>query len=154
MIISLKPTHKVISSYYEDLKNFGQLGLFNEGTVSPPFATLLDSAAKQAKWRLIQQYPKKVKGRNIRIDGAVIDQWGLPHGYWEAKDSKDDLRKEIKAKFAAGYPKDNFIIQEPGKALLVQNGKEIGEYDLLDAADLVALSKASSHTNPLRTTNG
>ncbi|HMJ07404.1 MAG TPA: N-6 DNA methylase [Pyrinomonadaceae bacterium] len=137
--INLKPTHKVISEYYLSLQTYGQLGLHNEGTVSPPFATLLESAAKQAKWNLVQQYPKKVKGNNIRIDGAIVDQWGLPHGYWEAKDEKDDLRKEVKKKFMVGYPKDNIIFQEPGKAILIQNEKEIGEYNLLDAEQLIRL---------------
>ncbi len=137
--LNLKPTHKVIAEYFSSLGDYNRLGFDNEGTVSPPFAVLLESSAKQLKWNLIQQYQKKVKGKTIRIDGAVVDQWGLPHGYWEAKDSKDDLRKELKNKFAKGYPKDNFIIQEPAKAILVQNGVEIDEYDLLKADELVGL---------------
>ena len=116
--ISLKPTHKAIADYYTSLHNYSQLGFFNEGAVSPPFAIVLESAAKQLKWNLIQQYPKKSKSKSIRIDGAVVDQWGLPHGYWEAKDGKDDLRKEVKNKFAVGYPRDNIIFQEPAKAIL------------------------------------
>ncbi len=137
--ISLKPTHKVISEYFNTIGNYNRLGFDNEGTVSPPFAVLLESAAKQAKWSLVQQYQKKVKGKTIRIDGAVVDQWGLPHGYWEAKDEKDDLRKEVKKKFTVGYPKDNIIFQEPGTAILVQNETEIGEFNLLDPEELVRL---------------
>jgi predicted helicase len=137
--INLKPSHKIIKDYYAALTNYSQLGFFNEGSVSPPFAVLLESAAKQAKWSLVQQYPKKVKGKSLRIDGAVVDQWGLPHGYWEAKDAKDDLRKEVKNKFAVGYPRDNIIFQEPGKAILWQNEKEVAEFDLLNADELVRL---------------
>ncbi len=137
--LSLKPTHKVVSEYFNTLGNYNRLGFDNEGTVSPPFAVLLESAAKQVKWNLVQQYPKKSKGKSIRIDGAVVDQWGLPHGYWEAKDSKDDLRKEVKNKFAVGYPRDNIVFQEPAKAILWQNEKEIGEFDLLKADELVRL---------------
>jgi predicted helicase len=138
-VLNLKPTHKVISEYFNSLGNYNRLGFDNEGAVSPPFAVLLEWTAKQFKWSLVQQYEKKVKGKRIRIDGAVVDQWGLPHGYWEAKDSKDDLHKELKSKFAKGYPKDNFIIQEPAKAILVQNGVEIGKFDLLKAEELVRL---------------
>ena len=137
--ISLKPTHKVITDYHASLHNYSQLGFFNEGSVSPPFAILLESAAKQVKWHLVQQYPKKSKGKSIRIDGAVVDQWGLPHGYWEAKDAKDDLRKEVKNKFAVGYPRDNIIFQEPARAILWQDEKEIGEFDLLNPDELVRL---------------
>ena len=57
--INLKPTHKAITEYHESLHNIGQHGLFNEGNVSPAFATLLDSASKQ------------VKDISLRIDGAV-----------------------------------------------------------------------------------
>jgi predicted helicase len=138
-IINLKPTHKAVAEYHNSLHTYGQLGLYNEGTVSPPFAILLESAARQVKWNLVQQYQKKVKSKNIRIDGAVVDQWGLPHGYWEAKDEKDDLRKEIKKKFAVGYPSDNIIFQEPSRAILVQNNAEIGEFDLLKPDELVRL---------------
>ena len=91
--ISLKPTHKVIDGYYTALHNYNRLGFFNEGSVSPPFAILLESAAKQVKWNLVQQYPKKSKGKSIRIDGAVVDQWGLPHGYWEADHQRPKPRR-------------------------------------------------------------
>ena len=137
--INLKPTHKAITEYHNYLHNIGQHGLFNEGNVSPAFATLLDSAAKQVKGTLVQQYPKKVKGKSLRIDGAVVDQWGLPFGYWEAKDKNDDLRTEIKKKFVVGYPKDNIIFQEPASAILYQNEKEVGEYDLLKPDELIRL---------------
>jgi hypothetical protein len=33
------------------------------------------------------------------VDGARVEQFKLPHGYWEAKDSADDLEKEITKKF-------------------------------------------------------
>lgn len=79
--INLKPAHKAITEYHASLHNIGQHGLFNEGNLSPAFATLLDAAAKQVKGTLVQQYPKRVKGKSLRIDGAVVDQWGLPFGY-------------------------------------------------------------------------
>ncbi|MEJ7624250.1 MAG: N-6 DNA methylase [Pyrinomonadaceae bacterium] len=137
--IVLKPTHKAVADYHGSLHNFGQLGLYNEGNVSPAFAVLLEFASKQIKGTLVQQYPKKVKGKHLRVDGAVVDRWGLPLGYWEAKDEKDDLRKEIKKKFAIGYPRDNIIFQEPGKAILFQNDQEVGEYDLRKPDELIGL---------------
>ena len=72
--INLKPTHRSVDEYYRSLHDYSQFGFFNEGSVSPPFAILLESAAKQVKWNLIQQYAKKSKGKSIRIDGAVVDR--------------------------------------------------------------------------------
>lgn len=42
--------------------------------------------------------------RRIRPDGEVVDAFGLPHGYWKAKDTHDALYIEVDKKFAAGYP--------------------------------------------------
>jgi hypothetical protein len=61
----------------------------------------------------------------LRADGAVVDQFHLSHGLWEAKDSADDLDKEIKAKFALGYPQRNILFQSPERAVLYQNGKRV-----------------------------
>jgi len=61
----------------------------------------------------------------LRVDGALVDQFNLSHGLWEAKDSADDLEKEIKAKFALGYPQWNILFQSPERAILYQNGKRV-----------------------------
>ena len=58
----------------------------------------------------------------LRVDGALVDEFNLPHGFWEAKDSGDDLEKEIKAKFALGYPRRNILFQSPERGVLYQNG--------------------------------
>jgi hypothetical protein len=36
-------------------------------------------------------------------EGALVDEFRLKHGFWEAKDSHDDLGKEVKKKLAAGF---------------------------------------------------
>ena len=42
-------------------------------------------------------------GPNIP-DGTVKDALRMARGYWEAKDTHDDLDAEIQAKFNRGYP--------------------------------------------------
>jgi hypothetical protein len=42
----------------------------------------------------------------LRVDGALVDEFRLTHGFWEAKDSQDDLGKEVKKKLTAGYPRN------------------------------------------------
>ena len=63
-------------------------------------------------------------------DGTVKDALRMNRGYWEAKDSGDDLDAEIQAKFRRGYPRDNIIFEDSQTAVLVQNGSEAMRVDM------------------------
>ena len=39
------------------------------------------------------------QNRRIVVDGALMDNFRLTHGYWEAKDEDDDLPSEVVRKF-------------------------------------------------------
>ena len=54
-------------------------------------------------------------------DGTVKDSLRMVRGYWEAKDSQDDLDAEIQRKFNRGYPRDNIIFEDSQTAVLIQN---------------------------------
>lgn len=97
------------------------------------FQNLLDSCAKQFQWTLVAEYAIK----RIRIDGVLIDNYNIRRAYWEAKDSKDDLKKEVQKKFAVGYPKDNIIFQQPDRAILYQDGKLVMDVDITKEQELV-----------------
>ena len=72
------------------------------------------------------EYPVIRQGRRpLRVDGALLDEFNLWHGLWEAKDTSDDLDKEIKAKIALGYPRRNILFQSPDRAVLYQDGKRV-----------------------------
>jgi predicted helicase len=136
--LALKPNHKVVVAYYDSLSKFDQLGIKHETAVRSAFERLLETAARQFDWKLVPGYPIKRKGATpLQADGALLDNFGLNHGIWEAKDSDDDLDKEIKAKFAAGYPKENILFQEPRRAVLYQNGERYYDADLTKPEDLV-----------------
>ena len=45
----------------------------------------------------------------------------MARGYWEAKDTGDDLDVEIQKKFDRGYPRDNIVFEDSKTAVLVQN---------------------------------
>ncbi len=121
--LNLKPTHKAVATYYAELQQLSLLNAKKEGAVSPAFANLLRVCAGQFDWTLYEQYPLKHGAKNIYPDGALVDAFNLPYGYWEAKDSHDDLAKEVRKKFDAGYPKDNILFQAPDRAILWQDGK-------------------------------
>jgi predicted helicase len=135
---SLKPTHKAVVAYYASLAKFAKLGVKHESAVRSAFAALLEHAAGQFDWKLVPEYAVRRKtGKPLKADGAILDNFSLTHGIWEAKDSDDDLEKEIKAKFAVGYPKDNILFQEPRRAVLYQHGERVYEADLTDPEKLV-----------------
>ena len=85
--LNLKPNHKAIRDYYATLQQYEQQGITHEGAVSSPFDTLLHACARQVNSTLVPQYPMRTtNGNRIVIDGAIIDEYGLPLAYWEAKD--------------------------------------------------------------------
>jgi predicted helicase len=136
--LSLKPSHKPIKNYYEALDRYGKLGIVHEGAVLSAFQQLLESCGRQFDWTLEQQFAiKRSQKQPIRIDGALVDIYRLPRAYWEAKDSKDDLKKEVQKKFAVGYPKDNIIFQQPDRAILYQDGKLVMDVDITKEQELV-----------------
>lgn len=138
--LNLKPTHKAVTAYYAALSQFDKLGVKHEGAVRSAFQALLDHCARHAGRTLVPEYQLKRKtGRPLEPDGAIVDSLSqvLRYGLWEAKDTDDDLEKEIKAKFKAGYPRDNILFQEPRRAILYQNGERFFDADLAKPEHLV-----------------
>jgi len=131
--LNLKPAHAAVKNYYAALHQFGQLHFDNEAQVGDAFAKLLTDCGRKLHLTFIPQFPierAKAKTRVI-VDGALLDTFHLAHGYWEAKDEKDDLEREIKAKLDRGYPRDNIIFQAPERAVLHQAGARLADQDLL-----------------------
>ena len=125
-MLQLKATHKVVRAYFTELNNLAQLGFFHEGAVAPAFANILRAGAQPFGWTLTEQYQRKPgRGRTIRIDGALLDNFKLAHGYWEAKDNDDDLDAQIRKKLAAGYPRDNILFWAPQRMVVIQQGQRV-----------------------------
>lgn len=117
---------KALDAYQQSLKEFQQRGVKHETAVRSAFQVLLDDCARPHGWKLVPEYPVLRQGRRpLRVDGALLDEFNLWHGLWEAKDSADDLDKEIKAKLALGYPRRNILFQSPERAVLYQEGKRV-----------------------------
>ena len=136
--LNLKPTHKPVKSYYAALDQFAQLGITHETAVRAAFQALLEHCARQCGWTLVPEHALSTRrNKRIVVDGALIDDFRLTHGYWEAKDIHDDLPAEVESKFAAGYPRDNILFQTPRRAILWQNGRLVLDADLTDAAQLI-----------------
>ena len=136
--LTLKPTRKSIKAYYAALKQFDRLGVTHETAVRSAFQSLLEQCGRQLNLTLVPEHSITVhRNRRIVIDGALIDDFQLPHGYWEAKDIHDDLPAEVLRKFEKGYPRDNILFQTPQRAILWQNGQGVLDADLNDPTQLI-----------------
>ena len=136
--LNLKPTHKPVKAYYESLDQFDQLGITHETAVRSAFQSLLESCGKQFGWTLVPEHPMALnRNKRIVVDGVLIDDFRLTHGYWEAKDIHDDLPTEVQRKFETGYPTDNILFQTPQRAILYQDDRRVLDADLTDPKQLI-----------------
>ena len=136
--LNLKPSHKSVKDYYAALDRFTHLNVTRETAVRSAFQSLLEHCARQLRWTLVPEHTVNPRAsRRVIVDGALIDDFHLAHGYWEAKDEDDDLPAEVERKFAAGYPRDNILFQTPRRAMLWQNGSLALDADLTDAPQLI-----------------
>ena len=133
----LSPTDDAVEDYYNQLDAYERVGAQHEGAVRTAFRDLLSHGGTQMGWELVPEWSPK--HRRIRIDGALLDEYRLTHGFWEAKDSDDDLDREIQKKLDKGYPADNTIFQAPNRAILMQDGGITFDADIRDPQTLVDL---------------
>ena len=137
-MLNIKPTHKPIKTYYAELETYERLGEQNEGTVRAAFQSLLQHYCHQSNLTLLCEKthytPEK---RRVTPDGEVVDTFKIPYGYWEAKDTQDDLYVEASKKFERGYPSKNIVIQSPTHALLYQHGELQLDLDISEPRNLV-----------------
>ncbi len=138
----IKPTHKAIQAYYDELKNYGTQNVSHETGLRSAFQNLLAVTGQEKHWTLIPELSMKLGGKLVRPDGTLRDEWHLPRGYWEAKDTADDLDAEIKKKAAKGYPLTNTIFEDTQNAILYQNGSETVRIPLTDRGKLADLLTA------------
>ena len=136
--LTLKPNHKAVRDYYATLQQYDKHNITHEGAVSSPFETLLTVCAKQMDATLIPQFTMHTpSGNRIVLDGVILDEYGLPFAYWEAKDIDDNLHKAVQAKREAGYPLDNIFFQNPQHGILYQNGEQVFDVDITDPTRLI-----------------
>ena len=130
------PSYPHIDRYYAEkqrLIDFG--GSDNEQSIRRAFALCLDSYCRdhRDKLALVDELGSSLRNRP---DGTVRDSLRMTRGYWEAKDSHDDLDAEIQAKLNRGYPRDNIVFEDSQTAVLFQNGAEAIRADMSRPADL------------------
>ena len=131
------PTYPHIQRYraeLEQLVRFG--GSDSELNIRPAFQNCLVAYCADHRERLALVPELRVGSGSIIPDGTVKDSLRMARGYWEAKDSHDDLDTEIQAKFNRGYPRDNIVFEDSQTAVLFQNRQEAMRVDMSQPRDL------------------
>lgn len=96
----------LINNYLADLDRLRRVsGANRESVVREAFKDLLKAWGRSHDLQFIpeHEYITPTKDRRY-IDGALLHDLRVPFGYWEAKDTNDDLGEEIAKKFRRGYP--------------------------------------------------
>lgn len=116
-------------------------GSLNERVLRKAFADLLERMGRSHDLVFTNEWEGRgPRGNHIAVDGALVPTiLRVPFGYWEAKDSKDDLEREIRLKIDRGYPDDNIIYEDTRTAILRQDGREAMRADLADDDALLGL---------------
>ena len=108
---------RLVDQYYHDLATYKEQHVTHETAVRSAFQNLLASFAPSVNWTLI---PEEPLANGKRPDGTLRDTFRLPRGYWEAKDTRDDLPTEIRKKTAIGYPTTNTIFYVSNNSFIDQ----------------------------------
>ena len=133
-------SRQLINEYRSELDRIIKVGgTVNEGTVRDAFQGLLKSWGRSVDLTYLSEHKMMGAGGNIYVDGALVYDIRVPFGYWEAKDSRDDLEEEIRKKEAKGYPRTNIIYEDTRRAILIQDGRRVAEADMADTEELYAL---------------
>lgn len=129
----LRPVSQLlIGQYLNELADLRRVsGTTRETVVREAFKSLLKAWGRSHELILITEHEHITPTKDRRlIDGALLHQLRVPHGYWEAKDEKDNLDDEIEIKFRRGYPQDNIIFEDSRTAVLIQNRQEVMRCDV------------------------
>ena len=125
-----------IKRYHESLQQLvAASGVDNELVIRPAFQNCLMAycAAHPEKLTLL---PELRTPAGVIPDGTVKDTLRMARGYWEAKDSHDDLDTEIERKFNRGYPRNNILFEDSRTAALIQSGEQAMRVDMSRPGEL------------------
>ena len=123
-----------VNEYQKELAELYEAGgSRNESALRPAFQNCVAKYCRQHGRTLVTELSFST---SAIPDGTIKDSLRLSWGYWEAKDSKDDLDKEIEKKIARGYPMSNIIYEDTNTAVLIQEGAEVARVDMRKSEEL------------------
>jgi hypothetical protein len=132
-----------INDYLREIDRLRQVaGRSNEQIVREAFKDLLKAWSRQNGLSFVAELEYVTSLRTkVYPDGTVLHDLRVPLGFWEGKDTADDLDDEIAKKLKRGYPRDNIVFENSATAVLYQNGAEVLRCAMTDKAGLERLLK-------------
>ena len=125
-----------IDRYYDKLSELIEYGgLANEENIRWAFQNCLGAYCSEHSEHLVL-VPELRSDRSNKPDGTILDSLYMTRGLWEAKDTHDDLDREIQNKLGQGYSSDNILFEDSRTAVLVQDNHEALRTDMTDPATL------------------
>ena len=126
------PDYPHIERYHRELTKLIEFGgVANEENIRSPFQNCLAAYCADHGERLVL-VPELRSDRSNKPDGTVRDSLRMTRGLWEAKDTHDDLDREIQNKLAQVYSSDNILFEDSRTAVLFQNQQETMRVDMTD----------------------
>ena len=121
---NLAPIH-TYRSEVDKIIRFG--GSTKETTVRRAFSTLINAYARPRDLLLVEEldYYNPRRQKRVTPDGTLKNILRLDYGFWESKDTDDDLDNEIAKKFDKGYPDSNILFEDSQTAILYQDGQRL-----------------------------
>lgn len=125
----------LIQNYFNELDRIKTAsGSRRESVVREAFKDLLKGWGRQQDLVFIAEHEHLTPAKDrCYVDGALLHEIRVPFGYWEAKDTNDDLDAEIEKKKRKGYPQDNIIFEDSRTAVLIQNKQEVMRCEMAEA---------------------
>ncbi len=108
---NLGPIH-TYRSEVDQIIRFG--GSTRETTVRRAFHSLINAYARPRDLLLVEELPyyNPRRKKSVTPDGTLKNILRLDYGFWESKDTDDDLHEEIAKKFDKGYPDSNILFED------------------------------------------
>jgi len=134
-------SRQLIQEYFNELDRIRKVsGSITENVIRGAFRDLLKAWSRQKGLQFLDEYEFESNQRTrIRPDGTIKHDLRLDFGYWEAKDTADDIDDEIQKKLRRGYPQTNIIFENSDTAVLIQNRQEVLRCNMLDSDALLRL---------------
>ena len=130
------PVYAHIDRYHRELAELIKFGgADNEENIRPAFQNCLAAYCAEHSERLVL-VPELRSDSSNRPDGTIRDSLRMTRGLWEAKDTHDDLDREIQNKLSQGYSSDNILFEDSRTGVLFQDQQEAMRTDMTDPAAL------------------
>lgn len=126
--------HKAVGHYYRELAEYTNRGN-RESVLRPAFQHLLSELAPHVNLALM---PEMTIRGGLRLDGALMNNFNLIRGCWEAKEPDRDLGDVINEKRYHGYLLDNMLFENTRRAVLFQQGQRY-DFNLTNTTEAVVL---------------